>query len=33
MSVEVARLNAPHDMRPSFDDLDAALKSLRKEAA
>lgn len=33
MCVEVARQNAPHDLRPSFVDLDAALKVLRKEAA
>lgn len=33
MCVEVARQNAPHDLRPSFVDLDAALKTLRKEAA
>lgn len=33
MCVEVARQNAPHDMRPTFLDLDAALKTLRKEAA
>lgn len=33
MCVEVARQNAPHDLRPSFSDLDAALKTLRKEAA
>jgi len=33
MCVEVARQNAPHELRPSFVDLDAALKTLRKEAA
>ncbi len=33
MCVEVGRQNAPHDLRPSFSDLDAALKALRKEAA
>lgn len=33
MCVEVARQNAPHDLRPSFVDLDGALKTLRKEAA
>lgn len=33
MCVEVARQNAPHDLRPTFSDLDAALKALRKEAA
>jgi len=33
MCVEVARQNAPHDLRPSFQDLDTALKELRKEAA
>jgi chemotaxis protein MotA len=33
MCVEVARQNAPHDLRPSFGDLNDALKTLRKEAA
>jgi len=33
MCVEVARQNAPHGMRPSFNDMDEALKALRREAA
>ncbi len=31
--VEVGRQNAPHQFRPSFNDLDEALRSQRKEAA
>lgn len=33
MSVEVARRNVPHGARPSFSDVEEALKALRKEAA
>jgi len=34
LCIEVGRQNAPHAMRPSFPDLEAALKDLRqKEAA
>ncbi len=31
--IEVGRQNTPHDMRPSFGDLEEALRGLRKEAA
>ena len=31
--IEVGRQNAPHHLRPSYGDLEAALKSLRQEAA
>ena len=33
MSVEVARRNVPRAARPSFDEIEEALKSLKKEAA
>jgi len=33
MCVEVARRNAPHSARPSFSDIEEALKALKKEAA
>lgn len=32
MCVEIARQNAPHEMRPSFSDLEGALKELRNAA-
>lgn len=31
--IEVGRLNTPHAVRPSFGDLEEALRNLRKEAA
>ncbi|MGY6632710.1 MAG: flagellar motor stator protein MotA [Alkalilacustris sp.] len=31
--IEVGRQNTPHDMRPSYGDLEEALRGLRKEAA
>jgi chemotaxis protein MotA len=31
--IEVGRQNTPHDLRPSYGDLEAALKSVRQEAA
>jgi len=31
--IEVGRQNAPHHMRPSFGDLEEALRSLKQEAA
>ncbi|MBK5928553.1 flagellar motor stator protein MotA [Rhodobaculum claviforme] len=31
--IEVGRQNTPHDMRPSFGDLEEALRGLRKDAA
>jgi chemotaxis protein MotA len=33
MCIEVGRQNAPHAMRPSFGDLEDAIRALRKEAA
>ena len=33
MCVEIGRQNAPHDLRPSFTELDATVKTLRREAA
>ncbi|MEM8771373.1 MAG: flagellar motor stator protein MotA [Pseudomonadota bacterium] len=33
MSVEVARRNVPHSARPSFNEVEEALKALKKEAA
>ena len=31
--IEVGRQNTPHDMRPSYGDLEEALRGLRKDAA
>ncbi|MEM6826088.1 MAG: flagellar motor stator protein MotA [Pseudomonadota bacterium] len=31
--IEVGRQNAPHDVRPSFSDLEEALQNVKKEAA
>jgi chemotaxis protein MotA len=31
--IEVGRQNTPHDVRPSFGDLEEALRALKKEAA
>jgi len=33
MCIEVGRQNAPHDVRPSFGELEDAIRALRKEAA
>ncbi len=33
LCIEVGRQNTPHDMRPSYGDLEEALRGLRKEAA
>ena len=33
MSIEVARRNVPHSSRPSFNEVEEALKTLKKEAA
>jgi chemotaxis protein MotA len=33
MCIEVGRQNAPHAMRPSFGDLEDAIRALRKDAA
>lgn len=33
MCIEVGRQNAPHAMRPSFGDLEEAIRALRKDAA
>ena len=31
--IEVGRQNAPHQMRPSFNDLEEALRDLKQDAA
>jgi chemotaxis protein MotA len=33
MCIEVGRQNTPHDLRPSFGELEEAIRALRKEAA
>jgi chemotaxis protein MotA len=33
MCIEVGRQNTPHDLRPSYGDVEGALRALRKEAA
>ena len=33
MCIEVGRQNAPHHMRPSYGDLEEAMRNLKREAA